>query len=60
MTAVVDTPQGVLSARGMVQTGDAPTIRAMIPPLHETSFAFLLSQEILARYLYRVVYVENQ
>jgi hypothetical protein len=37
-------------ARVMVQTGDVPTIRIMIPPFHETSFAFLPSQEILAMY----------
>jgi len=32
MAAVLDTPQGALSARGMVQTGDVPVARTMIPP----------------------------
>ena len=47
MAAVVDTTQGVLSARGMVQTGDVSIVRIMIPLHYETSFAFLPSPEII-------------
>src|SRR5512132_2509830 len=48
MTAAVDTPQGVVSPRGMVQTGDVPAARTMIPLHYETYFAFLPSPEIIA------------
>ena len=48
MTAVVDNTPAALSVMGMVQTGDAPAVRIMIPSLYETSFAFLASPEIIA------------
>jgi hypothetical protein len=52
MTAVIDTPQGVLSVRDMVQTGDCGTIRSMIVSLYETSFVVLPSPDILTSHLY--------
>jgi hypothetical protein len=50
MTAVVDTPQGVLSTRGTIQTGDVSAVSPMIPPHYETSFAFFPAPEILTMY----------